>query len=364
MIFFRVVPQCEHSLTGIKNIIQRQNFENIVRQMRTIESRLVLLNDKLMKSHRNDKMIPRKTDDRYPDCSNISKTDLLVEVAQLRAKNNKCTCQRKDASSGLLGRSLINNDQNGLHIGSTNSIKPIKPHKTNLISFPSGNPVTLATPVGQKTIAVAPANSHAPPKQILPIGKIPMQIQTAPIQVQSSNIIHIKPNGTSSQIHLTPQTTGLKKGTVRPSTAVGPPAKFAKVLIRDENGQGKTVLIPTDKLNIGKAVKNVKDPDFFLGNDDDKNDAQDAASSVKSEIIEDDDSDEDSDDIETIDTSNHSTRPRNYDEIVQNLIEEDTPYSTKTEVKAEPEDYHYPGLPHKIIHVPYESADLALYFPL
>jgi len=54
----------------------------------------------------------------------------------------------------------------------------------------------------------------------------------------------------------------------------------------------------------------------------------------------------DGEEIETIDTStlrmNHL--PRDYDQIVQNLIEEDVPYSTKTEVKLEPEDYQYPGL--------------------
>ena len=34
-----------------------------------------------------------------------------------------------------------------------------------------------------------------------------------------------------------------------PTAPAGPPAKFAKVLIRDENGENKTVLIPAEKLS-------------------------------------------------------------------------------------------------------------------
>ena len=115
-INFRIVPQCEHSLSGMKNIIQRQNFENIVRQMRTLESRLVLLNDKLVKIQRKDKFVNQNSNDRYTDSTNITKTDLLVEVAQLRAKNNKCTCQRKDPKNSSLAR-IINGEQAGQQVG-------------------------------------------------------------------------------------------------------------------------------------------------------------------------------------------------------------------------------------------------------
>ena len=47
-----------------------------------------------------------------------------------------------------------------------------------------------------------------------------------------------------------------------PSGPSGPPAKFAKVLIRDENGENKTVLIPADKLpqlRKAPAAKEVED---------------------------------------------------------------------------------------------------------
>jgi hypothetical protein len=96
-IIFSIVPQCESNLSNMKNLIQRQNFENIICQMRTIESRLVLLNEKLSKRFEKESRSPSPW--HGLDNSQISKTDLLVEVAQLKARNQKCVCGHR---KGLL----------------------------------------------------------------------------------------------------------------------------------------------------------------------------------------------------------------------------------------------------------------------
>ena len=112
--------------------------------------------------------------------------------------------------------------------------RPIQPQKTNLISFPHGQPISL----GQNTTQVITGKTNSPPKQIV---------------MNSSNIIHIKPGGkTQIPMKITTQNAAINKGTIRTgqSPTGAPPAKFAKVLIRDENGQDKTVLIPADKFNL------------------------------------------------------------------------------------------------------------------
>ena len=66
----------------MKNIIQRQNFEShVLRELRMVENRLNLLHDKMGKvKHRPG---PHVENDKTKKL--ISKTDLLVEVAQLKA---------------------------------------------------------------------------------------------------------------------------------------------------------------------------------------------------------------------------------------------------------------------------------------
>ena len=63
----------------MKNIIQRQNFEShVLRELRMVENRLNLLHDKMGKvKHRPG---PHIENDKTKKL--ISKTDLLVEVAQ------------------------------------------------------------------------------------------------------------------------------------------------------------------------------------------------------------------------------------------------------------------------------------------
>ena len=76
----------------MKNIIQRQNFEShVLRELRMVEGRLNLLHEKMGKAKRHS---GAQEIDKTKKL--ISKTDLLVEVAQLKAKVNKCTCQRKE----------------------------------------------------------------------------------------------------------------------------------------------------------------------------------------------------------------------------------------------------------------------------
>ena len=212
-------------MNGIKNIIQRQNFENIVRQMRTIESRLVLFEDKLMKKNgqKGDGKIPG-----YHDNSNISKTDLLVEVAQLRAKVNKCTCSR-----------LVNTSQTRFSTADKNMPK-----------LPKLQPGIK--PIGQ-SIIIGQNSSKSPPKITpLALNGLSLNLNNAGVQVLNSNTVSTL-GGNAVKI-----ATNVKK-TVRPMPSAGPPpAKFAKVLIRDDKGQGKTVLIPAEKLQTVQKSLNTR----------------------------------------------------------------------------------------------------------
>ena len=82
----------------------------------------------------------------------------------------------------------------------------------------------------------------------------------------------------------------------------------------------------------------MKDPDFFLGNDEDQKYAVDE-DGVKMEVVEMMEDDSDGLIRLSIGTSNQATTSRasNFVQIVPNLIEQDLPYGTEPEVKTEVE---------------------------
>jgi hypothetical protein len=79
--------------------------------------------------------------------------------------------------------------------------------------------------------------------------------------------------------------------------------------------------------------KEVKDPNFYLGNDS----QNEKESPIKSEIVEENSDSE----VEMIQTPKETSFDAD-DQSIQNLIEESE--NTKTEIKEEPgNDYNYPG---------------------